>query len=158
MKKVLSLFLMALWSLNAQAQADLQLNNKQSAINFVSIKKSTVGEVHHFKSLSGTYRNGEAKVEIDLSSVETSIPIRNKRMQNMLFDVSQYPLATITTKLDSATLDKLNVGQYIQEKLDLTLNLHGIVNKVSATVNIVKLSNNVILVYSVYPVMINASD
>lgn len=156
MKKLLFLCFLTLLSFNVQAA--WQLNNQQSLINFVSIKKSNVAEVHHFKSLSGTLSDKAAKVSIDLLSVETNIPIRNERMKSMLFDTSKYSSATITAAIDISTLNDLKVGQHYQEKLSLTLDLHGITNSVPATVGVVKLTDDSLLVYSVNPIIINASD
>jgi polyisoprenoid-binding protein YceI len=156
MKKLLLLCLTVLLSFNAQA--DWKLNDDQSSVNFISIKKSTVGEVNHFNSLSGSLKNGSARVVIDLSSVETNIPIRNERMQKMLFEVSKFSSATITAEIDSSKLDSLKGGERYQENINLILDLHGITNKITATVQVIKLSNSGILVYSVIPVIINASD
>ena len=147
---------MAMLSFNAQA--DWKLNDDQSSVNFISIKKSTVGEINHFNSLSGSLKDGRATVAIDLSSVETNIPIRNERMQKMLFEVSKFSTATITTKIDNARLDSLKGGDLYQDNVNLELDLHGITNKITATVQVVKLSSSSVLVYSVFPVVINASD
>jgi len=63
------------------ALADWQLDNGDSTLDFISVKKSTVGEVHHFKQLSGSITDaGQASVDIELASVETNIPIRNERL------------------------------------------------------------------------------
>lgn len=156
MKKLLLLCFISLLSLNAQAE--WKLNDDQSSVNYISIKKSTAGEVNHFNTLSGSLNNGDASVVIDLSSVETNIPIRNERMQKMLFEVSKYASATITTKFESSKLASLKVGERYQEKADLNLDLHGITKKIIATVQVVKLSDSSVLVYSVHPVIINASD
>ena len=156
MKKLLYLCLLALLSFNAQAA--WQLNNEQSLINFVSIKASSIAEVHHFKSLSGSISDKTANVSIDLLSVETNIPIRNERMKSMLFDTSKYSSTTITTSIDPASFSDLKVGEHYQEKLNLMLDLHGITNAVPASVGVVKLDDDSLLVYSVNPVIINAAD
>jgi polyisoprenoid-binding protein YceI len=147
---------MTLLSFNAYAA--WELNNSQSSVNFVSVKKSAVGEIHHFNSLSGSLENGNAKVIINLSSVETNIPIRNDRMQSMLFEVSKYSSATITTKVDSSKLANLKNGERYQDNIDLTIDLHGISKKITSTVQVVKLTNSSVLVYSERPVVIKASD
>ena len=51
----------------------------QSRIAFGSIKKDTVGEVHHFEGVTGTVgEDGKLTLAVDLASVETNIDIRNK--------------------------------------------------------------------------------
>jgi len=146
--------------LSFNVQAAWQLKNDQSTVNFVSIKKSSVGEVHHFKSLSGLIDNGNAKIEIeiDLLGVETNIPIRNERMQSMLFEVSKFTSASITTKIDNSKFDNLKSGEQYEENVDLTVNLHGVTRKIKVAIQVVKLANNSLLVYSEYPVILKASD
>ena len=156
MKQLLSLCLLTLLSFNAQA--GWQLDNEKSLINFISIKKSTIAEVHHFKSLSGTIADEVAKVNIDLLSVETNISIRNERVKSVLFDTSKYSSAFISAKIDASILSALKIGQRFQKELVLTLDLHGITNKIPATVNVTKLSDDSIMVHSVNPVILKASD
>ena len=156
MKKLLLVCLLTLLSFSALA--GWQLDSKQSLINFVSIKKSTIAEVHHFKSLSGGVEDGVAKISIDLLSVETNIPIRNERMQSLLFDTSKYSSAFITATIDTSKLNSLTVGQRYQEELELKLDLHGITNNITATVSVTKLSDDSIMVHSVSPVILKASD
>ena len=55
---------------------------ESSHLAYGSIKKDTVGEVNSFTSLSGQVSpDGQVEVEIDLSSVETNIDIRNERIE-----------------------------------------------------------------------------
>ena len=140
------------------AQADWKLNNDQSSINFISIKKSSVGEVHTFKSLSGSLKEGKASVSIDLSSVDTNIPIRNDRMKSMLFEVAKFLSATVTTTIDQSKVASLNDGESFQESVKLLLTLHGVTNEVSSVVQVVKLTNNRILVNATHPIIIKAAD
>jgi len=76
-----------------------------SALNFLSVKKGAVAEVHRFDVLSGTIApDGTAKVTIDLESVETGVDIRNVRMRFLLFQVDTYEEATITASIDPAAI------------------------------------------------------
>ena len=52
------------------AWADWELDSTQSAINFISIKNDSVGEVHSFTSLAGSIgATGKVQIVINLNSV-----------------------------------------------------------------------------------------
>ena len=47
------------------------LDNANSRLNFISIKKGDIAEIHHFTQLSGQVDDsGKANLEINLGSVE----------------------------------------------------------------------------------------
>lgn len=156
MKKILPLGLLLMLSFSAHA--DWTLNNDKSSLDFISIKKSTIGEVHRFTSLTGLLKDGKASVTIDLSSVDTKIPIRNDRMKSMLFEVLQFPKATIETTIDESKLKGLKIGENYQTNLALSVNLHGVSQKVSGDVQVIKLTDKSIVVNSLHPFIINAAD
>ena len=157
MKKYLFCFL-SLW-VSLGAQADWQLKGDDSSVNFISIKKSAIAEVHLFKQLSGSINNnGEVKVSIDLASVDTNIAIRNERMKSLLFDVSKFATANILAKVDSGKLKAMKKGGFYQDDVDIVLSLHGIEKKITTLINVVKLADGSIRVSSVHPVIITAQD
>ena len=139
--------------------ADWNLVNSQSSLNFVSVKKSKVGEVHEFSRLSGTIKdNGQSSIKIDLSSVETNIAIRNERMTTMLFDTVTFPDAVISGKMPVSQVSQLQAGATFITTLQLSLSLHGNTRELSSKVNITKLTDNRILVTSIEPIIIQAED
>jgi len=156
MKKILLLSLLVF--LPFSAHADWTLNNEKSSLNFISIKKSTIGEVNRFTSLTGSLKEGKASVTIDLSSVDTNISVRDDRMKSMLFEVIQFPKATIETAIDASKLKNLKIGESYQTNLTLTVNLHGVSKEISGDVQVIKLANNNIIVNSIYPIILQASD
>ncbi len=96
--------------LAAQAES-WTLSGKDSALHYGSIKKNTIGEVNTFTGLSGSVdADGKVKVEIDLTSVETYIDIRNERMVEHVFGKDN-PTATITAQVDAGALEKLSPGE-----------------------------------------------
>ncbi|MGB0410421.1 MAG: c-type cytochrome [Pikeienuella sp.] len=102
------------WSLSAD----------ESKLAFGSIKKDKIGEVHHFKSISGgVSADGAVKIEVDLSSVETWIDIRNERMGTQVF--SGMPPATLTANVDLAALEALSVGGTMTDDVSGVLSLGG---------------------------------
>jgi len=66
------------------AQADWQLVNDKSQLSFVSIKKNSIAEANHFTNIEGKLSDkGEFSVNVDLTSAETLIPIRNERLTKL---------------------------------------------------------------------------
>jgi len=156
MKRHLFLYLLAIASCGVHA--DWQLNSRDSAVNFISTKKTSTSEVHYFKSLSGSIENGKASVLIDLSSVETNIPIRNERMQSLLFETNNFLSASISAEIDSAKLLNMKCGDSESMSLVLGLDFHGISKQIESEVHIVKLTNDSVQVYSQHPIIIKAED
>ncbi|MDK1289072.1 YceI family protein [Pseudoalteromonas umbrosa] len=118
-------FLVGSLCLMSQAVSAWQLNSELSDLSFTSIKLNSVAENHHFTSLSGEItESGQLSIEIDLSSIESLIPIRNERMKKVLFDVSQYQTATIKADI-KPWLSQLDTGPQVLKAVPVTLNLHG---------------------------------
>mgnify|MGYP001819491248 FL=1 len=154
-----SIFILATIFLSSNALAQWELVNDESIVNYVSIKKSTVGEVNIFKELNGSIEdNGKVSVDIDLGSVETNIPIRNERMQTMLFEVASFSKANISAALDPVALDKMNIGETYKDSIRFNLSLHGVSKEMATDVRVVKLANNRILAVSVNPIIVNADQ
>ncbi|WP_105166672.1 YceI family protein [Pseudoalteromonas sp. T1lg23B] len=143
--------------LSTQVFAAWQLDATQSDLSITSIKKNTIAENHHFKKLEGTLSDdGKLVFSIDLKTIETMIPIRNQRMQEMLFDISNFPKANITADLNSY-LKSLKNGVQVFKSVPVELSLHGqqqtlaldlVVNKNNQQLHVTPLRN----------VLINASD
>lgn len=138
--------------LSGTAAADWVLDNSQSALYFVSIKKDNVAETHTFKTLSGTITQaGQGSLNIDLTSVSTHVDIRDQRMREQLFDTSKFATATV-----SVDLSKTGVKPGIQSA-NVTLDLHGVKKDIAATVAITEVGNTV-QVATVAPILLNAAD
>ncbi len=145
--------------LAASSWADWSLDSKQTSLNFVSIKKGFIGEVHSFKALQGTIsKSGAVTLTIDLSSVATNIDIRDQRMSDMLFEVSQYPNATITAQVDPKSFKDLDDGDTTLLPVELTLNLHGMTKVLPATLRVTGLDDDALLVTTEQPIVINSTD
>lgn len=141
------------------ASAEWVLNNAESTLNVISIKKLKVGEVHSFKKLQGSLDNkGNVTLMVSLASVETNIPIRNDRMQQFLFEVPKFSEATVSTKIDIEKIIKMKVGESLIQTLPLELSIHGSKKVVDAEMRITSLVGNKLLVSTIKPMIINASD
>jgi len=108
------------------AQAHWSLINDSSTLSFVTIKADHVGEVHTFDMLSGEIEDdGTLSITIELASVNTLNPIRNERMQAMLFETNMFPRATVSATIDIETLGALEAGSTQSLQVDFELSVHG---------------------------------
>lgn len=157
--KALSGIVLLLAFLSPSAFAQWDLSADDSNINFVSIKSLKIGEVHSFQKVTGSINDtGQVELNIDLSSVETNIGIRNDRMKTMLFDTTKFLEAKITGVVDLEKVTNLKEGDTYTKSVKLNLSLHGVSHQVTNQVQVTKLSGERLLVSSVMPLVINASD
>ena len=140
------------------AFAQWSLDNEASTLSFVTVKADHVAEVHTFDSLSGSVSNsGAVQVTIELASVNTMIPIRNERMQAMLFETGMFPRAGITANVDASSLGDLSVGEVMSDSIEFSLDLHGTAKTYTAEVQIIRVADGV-SVATTKPVLIQAGD
>jgi Uncharacterized conserved protein len=145
------------FSLTVQAQ--YQLDEGESSLYFVSIKKNKIGEVHSFSQLAGSINDkGFASIRVNLASVKTHIEIRDERMKSMLFETDRFPEAVVTTQIVGIQNGLVAVGERVVKTVELSLNLHGQLKTLQAIVQIVGLSNGALGVSSVKPILLNAAD
>lgn len=157
-KTICALLLIPIFFCTRSALATWELNNGQSSLNFISVKMSHIGEVHTFKKLAGTLDDtGKVSVSIDLTSVDTHIPVRDERMRELLFETGQYPKAVLTTQLDMEKINGVAKGGMQSYALTAKLNLHGEEKQLALSLVIVRLDDGKLLVVSREPVLIHAS-
>ena len=145
-------------ALSLPAQADWQLTG-DSSLHFLSTKNTDITEVHEFSDISGHITDsGDARFTIDLSSVETGIPIRNERMQTLLFETMKFGEATVSANIPSPLIESVKSGGMIETELEMTLSLHGQSSPVNATLLISSTAEGQILVSTTAPVLVSAAD
>ncbi len=156
-QRILLVFLFS--SIACVASAEWQLDNEASSIHFVSIKKSKIAEINHFGEMDGVLKkNGEATVNINLSSVQTKIQIRDDRMKSMLFEVDLFPQANVTTQVDIAQVNNMKPGDSALQSQKLTLTLHGHQKMIDSTFQVTRLSGDRVMVSTIEPLIVNADD
>ncbi|MCL1058036.1 YceI family protein [Shewanella gelidimarina] len=139
--------------------ASWKVTNDESNVNFISIKKGDIAEVHHFKTIAGTLNdNGEFELTISLASVDTQVEIRDERMGSLLFEVDKYPKLTLSAKVDKKLLNSIAVGESKVATIDGQVDLHGKKVSLPFTVSIARLSDANLLVASVMPVIVNSDS
>ena len=138
---------------------DWTVDADASRFSFVSVKAGALAEAHTFSGLSGTVMaNGDAEIEIPLSTVETNIDIRNERMREFLFETSAFPEATVTTKLDPAVFADLAIGDAVSVPVTATLNLHGEDQEIDTDLLVTRIGTDKVQVGTPVPIIINAAD
>ena len=152
-----SIMAVALVLSGASAWADWQLDSSQSTLTFLSDKNAGVVEQHAFEVFEvAVSQAGEIRAEIELASVETRIGIRNERMRDMLFQVAEFPKATLNGSLGE--LDLASVGAVPQmASIPLTLSLHGSAQTLVADVWVSQ-AEGALYVSTVNPILVRAAD
>ncbi|WP_434361267.1 YceI family protein [Parasalinivibrio latis] len=139
--------------------ADWKVLSGASGIQFVTIKKDNVGEISHFNDFKGKISNNkDFSLTINLASVETNIPIRNERMQTMLFDTNAYPTATVSANIASVDVQHLLAGQVKSASLEGVLTLHGEKQGLPVHILVTGLNKGKIQVVSTRPILVNANE
>ena len=141
------------------ACADWTIGNEQSQIQFTSIKKGSVAEVHYFNSINGcTDNKGSFSMVIDLASADTNIAIRNDRISKFLFEITEYSAANVSASAPAATLKLLQAGTSTHLETELSLNLHAVTKQLNESLLLCKLNDNTLIVSSYKPIILNARD
>ena len=138
---------------------DWTVTSGESQFSFVSVKAGALAEAHTFSGLSGkVMANGDAEIEIPLSSVETNIVIRNERMREFLFETGTYPEAAVKTKLDPAVFRDLAIGDAVNVPVIATLNLHGETQEIDTDLLVTRIGADKVQVRTPVPIIVNAVD
>ncbi len=144
---------------NTATAASWALAPAESRLNFMSIKKINMIETHQFNSFTGEVdANGKFILTVDLASVDTNNEIRDGRMKEFLFDVSQYAKATVTGQLDMLELDAIAEGANIGMIVDAQLDLHGQSKMVSLDLVVTRLVGAKMAVAALQPIVLNVGD
>lgn len=142
-----------------QISLPYSLDAENSSLFFVSTKKEHTVETHTFTTLSGDISTeGDARLLIDLSSVDTGVETRDERMREHLFVVGTYPQAQVSLTVDYNTMKAVPVGSTQHLDVEATLDLFGTQATINTEVQISRLSSSRILVQNTQPILLNATD
>ena len=131
----------------------------RSYVGLASVKNDLIAENHSFTDVTGTIEDsGNAKIVIALASVETLIPIRNERMQAILFEVAQYSHLTVTSNLNLDNFTSLGLGESETDTIDLGVNLHGTDLSKNVLIKVTRSSDTSYEVTSLGTIVIHASQ
>ncbi|WP_337842071.1 YceI family protein [Rheinheimera sp.] len=142
--------------LSCSALADWSVDSQQSSLSFVSVKNELISETHQFKQLQGTLSDaGVLDLSIPVSGIETHIPLRNERILQYTLLSKDFAAINATAKVDMSKVAGLKAGQTlaVQQPLDLTLLAQS--QTITAPLQVVKLSDKQLLVYTTAPVVLD---
>ena len=152
------LFAVFLFSFSPFLAAQWSVDNGTSTLSFVTVKVEHVAEVHTFDRLSGSISpSGAVNIEIELASVNTLVPIRNERMQSMLFETNLFPTAAITGAVDIAAFAAMNAGSSEKVALTFDLSLRAQSQTYTTDVMVTRLSSG-LMVSTIKPIIVMAES
>lgn len=156
---LICLALLAAPSLAAAAgMGNWQLVGDQSMLAFGSVKSGKVGEIHHFKNLTGKASDaGQVDVSIALGSVETNIPIRNERMIEFLFGGAD-ATASLSATVDGGVIGALQPGQTTLVPVQGTLEFNGESMPMRTEMFVARLSAQRLLVTTDKMIMLSTAE
>ena len=140
------------------ATADWSLQ-QPSSVHFLTSKNTHITEVHRFKSFDAKVKDsGYTKIDIDLSSVDTRIGIRDDRMEEHLFEVSRFSNASFEAEIPATVLAQASSGKQTRFELSGKVMLHGESAPATCQVIISPNADKTITVSSVTPMLIDANN
>ena len=155
--RLLACSLLLLTAFSVQGQ--WRLDNDASTLSFVTIKADHVGEVHTFDLLQGAINDeGNASITIELISINTLIPIRDERMQNLLFETELFPEANLSAQLDIDRFAALEIGASEQAAVSFDLSLRGQSRTYQAEVMVTRLADDGIQASTLKPIIVYADS
>jgi len=144
---------------SAVAVADWRVDPEGSHIGFASVKNDMIAENHTFTEVAGRVSaTGAAEISITLASVETLIPIRNERMQTLLFNIAEFPMASVRSQVPTHELATMNTGESRVLNIDIMIDLHGAGVKNTVAVKVTSLGSDSFDVSSLGPIVVHASQ
>jgi cytochrome c2/polyisoprenoid-binding protein YceI len=121
------------------------LDGESSKVAFGSIKKDKIGEAHHFTGLDGTVAaDGTTTINIDLTSIETWIDVRNGRMLEHVF--KGITTATLTAGIDMEEVAALGVGESSVIDVEGNLALVGTDIEIEVSMFVMRVADDQVLV------------
>lgn len=151
MKKTFILFLML--SVNAFASERFNIVSELSNISFATIKKQYVVEPVVVNNVQGKYSNGMFDLSVDFNSIDTSVTIRDSRINQIFLKTNLFPLVNIKGHFDMDSITKAITKTSI--KADVSF--YGNTKEFEFPVIIHK-SEGLITVNSYRPIIIKGSD
>lgn len=158
-KTTLAAFLLlSLSTLNSAFAAPKYIvDSNNSVVNFSTIKKQYVVDPAVFEGITGSISNsGQAEININLSSIDTNIPIRDQRLKALFFKVAKFPQATIKATIDMKKIK--SIRYYKRMEIPAILEFYGVSKEIKLEVLIAKVYKKKLLITSMKPIIINAKD
>ena len=146
-------------ALATTALADWIIEDEWSSLSFASTKKQHVAEAHVIDGLSGSLSDdGALEVTIDLTSHNSGIEIRDKRIADVLFNVVATPTATFVGEVDMDEVSALGVGESTSVLVEGDLTIAGMDNFIDFSVLATRVAENRVVVATIEPIIVDSVD
>jgi len=134
------------------------LDAESSSLNFGTVKNTSKHETHSFAQIDGEVdTQGNAKLRVQLDSVDTKADLRDVRLRFLLFETYKFPEATVSLQVDPALVQNLDNLGSIDIPLEFELDLHGIKRKMTVEAVVTAMAGNQASVSSVKPITIETN-
>ena len=141
------------------AQANWYLDGESSRLSFITTQNANIADVHRFLVLHGKVdRKGLAQLRIEMDSVNSSVPLRDERMRDVLFDFKHFPEAQISAQIDLQPINDLASGAQLELRLPVTVSLRGKQHTYQAELLATRLDERRFQVVTQEPLMLQAED
>jgi len=141
------------------AHAAWYLDNESSRLSFVTTKNTDIAEVQRFLVLHGKVDSkGAARLQVELESVNSGIPLRDERMRNDLFEIKTFPDALINAQINLQPINDLAAGAQLELRLPLSVTLHGKTQTYNAELLATRLDDRRFQVVTLEPLVLHAED
>lgn len=136
-----------------------QLDIVASQVQIFAIKAQQIGESFSLELNKGTVdQDGSIQLSIDLTSIDTGIPIRNERIRKFLLKTEDWPKAQVIANIDLQQFEGLMVGQMLSATSPVELNLHELSISYDVNFLVTRLSPERVMVQSATPVAVTADE
>lgn len=141
----------------SQSHAEWVLDSGASSFFYVTTKAAAVTEINSFTGLDGGISDdGKATLAIDLATVDTAIEIRDQRMRELVFQVAEFPSATVSLDVDAEALQNMSAGVSTTGSYTASVSLHGVTQELAADLQVTKLEDGGVLVHTARPLLVAA--
>ena len=141
------------------AQANWYLDGESSRLSFITTQNANIADVHRFLVLHGKVdRICLAQLRIEMDSVNSSVPLRDERMRDVLFDFKHFPEAQISAQIDLQPINDLASGAQLELRLPVTVSLRGKQHTYQAELLATRLDERRFQVVTLEPLMLQAED
>ena len=144
---------------SSAAMADWTLDAGNSNISYGTIKNGAIGESNTFKTISGKLDDsGHINIDIALASVETLLELRDERMRDIVFKVTENASAKLTGDMSLQDHNDQEIGT--SRVIEAAINLELVGEKIELDVMLVvtRLAENKVLVTPHGVLFVDADD
>ena len=134
-----------------------QLDGAHSSLTYLSFKISgdrSIYEPNHFSRLDGTLSASGANINVDLSSIDTRVAIRDERVLEHVFHAKKFPRAQVS--LSAVTIPE--VGDTVEQVVDAQLTMRGKAAPVRGRVSVTRPNAKLIVVQTIEPVLVDGTQ